>query len=184
MRHWGDEPGRTVSEQLEESLKQVRLLLCSGADAFAVNDAQESPLTLAGAPIHFVIGTAPEELGYCSAQPLTDVLTEFRLPIVLDCDDWTQPYFFANLSVAEIQFCYDAWTTDPASPAGLYDQTGRTPLHYAAYFVRDPAIIAVLLGGGSGFDPARKDALGFTPLDYGRVYNHRNVPVLDLLQRP
>ena len=60
--YWSDEPGGSAMEQLERALTQVRSLLCSGADAFAVNDANESPLMLARAPLHFVINLAPKNL--------------------------------------------------------------------------------------------------------------------------
>ena len=115
---------------------------------------------------------------------MTDVLAEFRLPIVPDCDDWTEPYFFVHLPTADVQQCYDTWAKDPASMPALRDQAGRTPLHYAAHFARDPAIVAVLLGIGSGFDPETRDALGYTPLDYAEAYNHQNEQVLKLLQAP
>ena len=41
---------------------------------------------------------------------------------------------------------------------------GTTPLHYAAFYTDDPAIIRVLLDAGA--DENAQDLLGFTPLHW------------------
>ena len=81
------------------------------------------------------------------------------------CDDWNTDRFFESASIEEVKACLKAGANPEAR-----DEQGRTPLHAAAKFSTDPAVIVTLRKAGA--DPeARIGQLGVTPLHVAATSN-------------
>ena len=82
-----------------------------------------------------------------------------------DCSDWNTDRFFEAASVEEVTACLKAGANPEAR-----DEQRRTPLHLAAEFSTDPAVIVALRKAGA--DPeARIGQLGVTPLHVAATSN-------------
>ena len=75
-----------------------------------------------------------------------------------ECDDWNTRGFFRTATVEDVTACIRGGADVNAS-----DDAGRTPLHYAAQYSDDPAIITALLSAMASVNVTDDD--GRTPLD-------------------
>ena len=87
------------------------------------------------------------------------------------CEDWNTVEFFETAAAADVQFCLDGGAAIDAR-----DENGMTPLHTAAGWIGDPAVIRILAAAGA--DVGARDSDGWTPLHFrggqelGRVDHH------------
>ncbi|MDE2984812.1 MAG: ankyrin repeat domain-containing protein [Gemmatimonadota bacterium] len=97
-----------------------------------------------------------------------------------DCDDWNTGNFFATATAQTVTACLEAG----ADLNAIDDDTwwprtrGSTPLHSAARYSRDRAVIAVLLAAGA--DVNARTRHGMTPL-HAAVGANRNLGVVEEL---
>ena len=78
------------------------------------------------------------------------------------CEGWNTSLFFLSATPTEVENCLAAGADVNARSAGL----GDTPLHLAARFSANPAIITALLDAGA--DTTTQDNRGKTPWDYAK----------------
>ena len=82
------------------------------------------------------------------------------------CDDWNTRNFFTTASVDRVTACLEAGA-DPNAKI----KSGETPLHFAAMYSADPAIIAKLVEAGA--DLEAREQYGDTPLhEAARINDH------------
>ena len=79
----------------------------------------------------------------------------------IDCADWNSKEYFEAATAADVTDCIQSGANPKAR-----DKNGRTPLHWAVRYNKNPAVIAVLLDAGA--DPKARDTDGETPWDYVR----------------
>ena len=88
------------------------------------------------------------------------------------CEDWPRPSFFGTVSAAVVRRCIEGGANvmltfphEPVhgvpDPTGLYSE-GATPLHVAAGWTRDSAVVTLLVDAGA--DVNALDPYGYTPL--------------------
>ena len=75
----------------------------------------------------------------------------------VDCADWNSSNYFQAAGVEDVAACL-ASDADPKTG----NKNGDTPLHWAAAFNKNPAVIALLLDAGA--DIEARDQRGETPL--------------------
>ena len=78
------------------------------------------------------------------------------------CEGWNTSLFFLSATPAEVESCLAAGAEVNARATVL----GHTPLHLAAQFNNNPAVIEVLLDAGA--DLKAQDLSGNTPWDYAK----------------
>ena len=88
------------------------------------------------------------------------------------CEAWNTEDYFKPPTVDGVRGCLEAGA-DPMARNGW----SVTPLHQAAEFNENPAVIQALLAAGA--DPEALDAWNSTPLRWARLRN--NVAVIDFL---
>lgn len=114
------------------------------------------------------------------AAPLTLALCTVPASAQEDCDDWNTGNFFATATARTVTACLEAG----ADLNAIDDDTwwprtrGSTPLHSAARYSRDRAVIAVLLAAGA--DVNARTRHGMTPL-HAAVGANRNLGVVEEL---
>ncbi|MDE0528506.1 MAG: ankyrin repeat domain-containing protein [Truepera sp.] len=74
-----------------------------------------------------------------------------------DCDQWNTPGFFEVATLEEVRGCLEA-----GAEVNAQDEHGHTPLHGAAEYSDNPAIVALLLEAGAEVNA--QDEEGITPL--------------------
>ena len=79
-----------------------------------------------------------------------------------DCSQWNTPDFFAHATVEVVTDCLG----DGIDPAAR-DNTNKTPLHWAAAYAGDAAVVEVLLGADA--DPVVRDYIDTTPLHFAAM---------------
>ena len=79
----------------------------------------------------------------------------------VDCADWNSKKYFQAAAVEDVTDCLTSGADIKAR-----DEDGETPLHWAARFNENPAVIAALLDAGA--DPEARDEAGKTPWDYAK----------------
>ena len=91
----------------------------------------------------------------------------------VECADWNSKEYFQAATVEDVSACL-------ASGVGpkTVDEHGDTPLHWAAAFNKNPAVIATLLDAGA--DIKAQGKLGWTPL-HSATYFRNNPAVIPLL---
>ena len=86
-------------------------------------------------------------------------LTVMAAPMAAtDCADWNSSKYFRAAGVEHVAACL-ASGADPKTG----DKHGNTPLHWAAAFNKNPAVITALLNAGA--DPKARNEDGMTPWD-------------------
>ena len=88
--------------------------------------------------------------------------------------DWNTIDFFEIATVADVTACLDAGA-DP----NARDQLGYTPLHLAAAFNSDPAVVKTLIKDGAKLQ-AQDHEWGATPLHWG-AWSNKNPSVITAL---
>ena len=81
-----------------------------------------------------------------------------------ECSDWNCQYFFERASEAQVRACLRIGADPRAS-----DNSGRTPLHWAAAYQRDADLIRALIEAGA--DPDARTERGATPLHWAAGHN-------------
>ena len=76
-----------------------------------------------------------------------------------ECTEWNTLAFFQSTTLEEVIDCLNA-----GAEVTPRDESGRTPLHDAAFFDTDPAIITALTNAGAEVEA--RDRYGHTPLPY------------------
>ena len=74
-----------------------------------------------------------------------------------DCKEWNSEKYFETAAVEDVTGCLQSGA-DP----NVRDKDGNTPLHQAAGFNENPAVIAALVDVGA--DPKARNKWGLTPL--------------------
>ena len=98
---------------------------------------------------------------------------ELRNP-TSDCAAWYTREYFRTATVNEVTACLDA-----AADANARDSFGIMPLHWAAQFNANAAVLETLLAAGADVG-ARDHFVGYTPLHRAARYN-TNPAVLEVL---
>ena len=89
------------------------------------------------------------------------------------CEEWNTKEYFQTATVENVTACLDAGA-DPMAR----NENSITPLHYAARYNENSAVVQVLLAAGA--DLEARDTYGNTPLHYAARYNE-NPAVLKAL---
>ena len=90
-----------------------------------------------------------------------------------DCGHWNTEYFFRTATLASVTACLAAGA-DPMARHKYED----TPLHFAARYSKNPAVIEALLKAGA--DPMARHRYGDTPLHFAARYS-KNPAVIEAL---
>ena len=102
-------------------------------------------------------------------------LTVLAAPMAAtDCADWNSSKYFRVAGVEHVAACL-ASGADPKTG----DKHGNTPLHWAAAFNKNPAVIAALLNAGA--DLKARDEGDNTPLHDAFSYNNNPAVIAALL---
>ena len=148
----------------------VRLLIRAGADANALAENGETPLHTAVREQNAEVAAALLELG---ADP-TLVDDSGTIADPASCHKWPSPVFFHHASAATVARCIESGAEVNAK--ARYDRMrnssgqlesyggGSTPLHVAAGWTRDPAVITLLVGAGA--DVNTRNRHDYSPLHY------------------
>ncbi|MDE0099564.1 MAG: ankyrin repeat domain-containing protein [Truepera sp.] len=105
---------------------------------------------------------------------VTSVLTFVSQALAQGCGGWDTSEFFESATLAEVRGCLAAGVDVNAQ-----SMFGTTPLHYAAFYTDDPAIIRVLLDAGADVNPQGNDG---TPLHAAVAYN-TNLAIVPAITR-
>ena len=82
-----------------------------------------------------------------------------------DCAAWHTREYFRTATAEEVTACLDS-----GADVNARDGFGIMPLHWAAQFNADPAVLETLLAAGADLG-ARDDFVGYTPLHRAARYN-------------
>ena len=91
------------------------------------------------------------------------------------CAEWTAREFFESATLAEVRGCLTA-----GADLGARDKSGATPLHLAAWYSDDPAVVTTLVDAGA--DVRARDDDGDTPLHLAAWYNANSAVVTTLVE--
>ena len=91
----------------------------------------------------------------------------------VSCEEWNTGEYFETATVEAVTACLAAGA-DPEAR----DERGYTPLHRAAQYNENPAVIEILLAAGA--DPEAGNDFGYTPLHRAAQYNE-NPAVIEIL---
>ena len=148
----------------------VRLLMRAGADVDAPADNGETPLHRAAREQNPTVAALLLELG----ADRTQVDDSGTVADPASCRRWPDPVFFHHATAATVVRCIDSGVGVDAearydlvrNPSGRLESyaAGSTPLHVAAGWTRDPAVITVLLAAGA--DVNARNRHRYTPLHY------------------
>ena len=148
----------------------VRLLTEAGADVNSPADNGETPLHRAAREQNPTVAALLLELG---ADP-TLVDDSGTVADPASCRRWPDPVFFHHATSAVVARCIESGAEIDAearydrvrNPSGRLESyaAGSKPLHVAAGWARDPAVITVLLAAGADVDARNRHR--YTPLHY------------------
>lgn len=148
----------------------VRLLLHAGADVNARAENGETPLHRATRERNPSVAAVLLEMG---ADP-TLVDDSGGVADPTGCHRWPGPVFFHHAAADIVARCLEVGSELNADAqfdlvrniSGRQESygVGSTPLHVAAGWTRDPAVIAVLAGAGADVNARNRD--GYSPLHY------------------
>lgn len=151
-------------------LAMAQLLVRNGSDLAARNSDGETPLHVAARGQYPAMAALLQELG---ADP-THVDSSGTTANPVSCDKWPTPVFFFNATADNVARCIEA-----GSDVGIkvqYDRVrnlsgriesyaaGSTPLHVAAGWTQDPAVVELLINLGE--DINARNRASFSPLHY------------------
>ena len=92
----------------------------------------------------------------------------------IDCANWNSNEYFEAATAADVTDCLRSGADPKARSEG-----GLTPLHWAAWFNENPAVIAALLDAGA--DLKARDKLGLTLLHWAATSNENPAVITVLL---
>ena len=92
-----------------------------------------------------------------------------------ECEPWNTRPYFRTATVESVTACLG----DGNDP-NARDKWRRTPLHWAAAFTENPAMIEALLQAGA--DPNARDKKGTTPLHWAAAFNRTPAAIEALLK--
>ena len=152
-----DDEGKTPLHEAAarpSGLAIIEALLEAGADATLRDDEGKTPWG------HARSGDAYRILGEALGLPA-------------ECAEWSTPEFFETATPAEVRACF------PARGDANTDGHGLPPLHHAAAYIDNPAIIWALVEAGAEVNA--RDVLGHTPLAWAAAYNDNPAIIWTLL---
>ena len=92
----------------------------------------------------------------------------------VDCKGWNSGDYFKAATVEDVAHCLRSG----ADPNALAEY-GGVPLHYAARFNKNPALVAALLAAGA--DVNARTEHGASPLHYAAAHNENPALIIALL---
>ena len=149
--------GQHYREALELLVKAERMLLKPDVQR-AASGAAEPAIE---AQPQAVPPSSPQAQKKTAAQP------------VVDCSKWNTKNFFQKATVENVTVCLETGA-DPTARTN----NKRTPLHFAARYNEDPAVIEALLSAGA--DPMARGKWNSTPLHWA-VESNGNPAVVEAL---
>ena len=144
-----------------DNLAIITALLDAGADATARDDDGNTPWNYA---------EDREELEGTDAYRRLE-----EQAVAAECEGWNTSEFFERVTVAGVQVCLEIGADVNARD----DEYDATPLHNAAWFNDNPAVITALLNAGA--DVNARDRAGDTPLHNAARFNDNPAVITALL---
>ena len=84
------------------------------------------------------------------------------------CEEWNTEEFFRTATVDDVTACLAAGADlEARTERRPHSPSGRTPLHHAAVFSENPAVVGALITAGADVSAQTSD--GFTPLFYANA---------------
>jgi len=184
-----DEPGGTPlywASGRSGHPAMVRLLIAAGAEVNAAADNGETPLHRAVRERNPPVAALLLELGADPA--LVDDSGTVADPA--SCDRWPDPVFFHHATAAVVAGCIESGAElgaeahygEVRNPSGRLESYGggSTPLHAAAGWTRDPAVIALLVDAGMDVNAPNRHR--YTPLHYAARDNGEPAVIAALVE--
>ena len=106
---------------------------------------------------------------------LIGCLMILALPVsAVDCEEWNSEKYFEAATVADVAGCLQS-----GADRNMRNDVGNTPLHWAAWRNKNPAVTVALMEAGA--DPNVRNDDGVTPLDWAVEHSENPAVIVALL---